>query len=133
MGNEINRRGGYGAILPFWPFDRRREFLDGLAAPEWRTFPVAVPGIHVDHKDDGTVYEFETPGLSKDDVDLRIDGDDLVVSSKSHDDRYAIHYRVTVPGINHPEDIKARMHYGILEVTVPDSKDADASTHIDVE
>ena len=134
MGNDINRYGG-GAILPFWPFEGRRDFLDGLgqAAPVWRTLSTRMPGIHMDRKDGMTVYEFETPGLSKDDVDVRIDGSDLVVSSKSQDDRYSIHYRVTAPDIDRPEDIKARMHDGILEVTVPDGKDPDKNTRIDVE
>lgn len=133
MGNDINRYGGYGTIIPSWPFDRRMDFLDSLAAPVWRAFPTRMPGIHVDRKDGRIVYEFETPGLSKDDVDVRLDGGDLVVSSKSHDDRYSIHYRVTAPDINDPKDIKARMHEGLLEVTIPDDKGSDRDTHIDVE
>ncbi|KAF8463362.1 small heat shock protein [Gautieria morchelliformis] len=78
---------------------------------------------------------FELPGLKKEDVDIEVVGNRLVVSGQAStsenidEDDYALHERrcgrfsrtLPIPAGTKPEDIKAEMKEGVLTVKFPKS------------
>jgi len=85
--------GGRG-LLDRDPFvDFRRE-MDRLFDEGFRGFPETArgsfmlsPKVDVTQKDDGWEITAELPGVAKEDIDLRLDGDMLTISGEKRDER----------------------------------------------
>ena len=80
--NELN-------IKDFFDLDPAEPSLRGLLRP-WRLQSVArSPEIRVDLKEAGDLYEVraEIPGVHKEDIDVRIDGNVVTISAQIKQDR----------------------------------------------
>jgi len=90
--------------------------------------------IYEDKKRGALVYEAELPGVRKEDIDLRVEDDRLIVSGEVKRDerieeesyyrigrRYGRFQRVfPLPeGVDDPKGIQAKFENGILRITVP--------------
>jgi len=101
-------------------------------------------------KDNKLVYETELPGVRKEDIDLRVEDDHLIISGEvkrderiAEDDylrigrRYGQFQRVfPLPeGIDDPKKIQAKFEDGILKITVPlrESLKKERAIEIEVE
>lgn len=118
----------------FWP-GLRRPFR-GLA----RDALVWAPRMDVYERDNAIVVKAELPGLKKEDVQLEIDGEDLVIrgESKAESEVTDKHYyrsersfgsfyrRMPLPTGVTSEQIQAKLTDGVLEVRIP--KPAEAKT-----
>ena len=88
------------------------------------------PPIEVFERDNRVVVRAEMPGMRREDLKVRVEGDSLVIEGERKDDRevrHEGHYesewsygrfsrRVTLPAQVDPEHVKARYDNGILEV-----------------
>jgi HSP20 family protein len=76
---------------PFLDFRREMDRLfdesfRGFAEPTRGTFMLS-PKVDVTQKDDGWEITVELPGVAKDDIDLRLEGDMLTISGEKRDER----------------------------------------------
>jgi HSP20 family protein len=95
-----------------------------------------VPPVEVLERDGQLVVRAEVPGLSKDDVNVEIENDELVLSGERIDEHkderegfyqsersYGRFYRsICLPQGVDPEQAKASFSNGVLEVTMPAPK-----------
>jgi HSP20 family protein len=96
--------------------------------------PIAwAPRMDVYEKDNAIVFKAELPGLKKEDVEVEVDGEDLVVRGESKsesevkdEDYYrsersygSFYRRMPLPAGVTPEQIQANLKDGVLEVRVP--------------
>jgi len=119
-----------------WPFTfgRRPRPLRDLAQP----FVTWAPRVDVYQKDNSIVVKAELPGLKKQDVQVEIEGDDLVIRGESkaesevkEDDYYrsernvgSFYRRMRLPAGVTAEQIQATLKDGVLEVVVPKAAEA---------
>jgi HSP20 family protein len=103
-----------------------------------RTF---LPSVDIEETDDHFVLSFDMPGLSKDNIDIEIQGQQLMVSgerkqergngegrSRFSERRYGRFERmVTLPAGVKTDEIEAQYENGVLTVAVP--KAAEAKRH----
>lgn len=74
----------------------------------------------LDESEDATVIELEVPGYPKDNLDVSLDGDSLlVITAEGTEDREERTYEYELPSDANPAGIDAEYNYGVLEVTVP--------------
>lgn len=133
------------------PFDELREELDRLWAPLTAAPPLhgwgvttrgVFPAVNVAENADAVVVEAELPGLSAEQIDVSVAGDELVISGSRHDadvdageasgqtwhrrERGTGRFerRVSLPAAVDPEQVEARLANGVLTVTC--SKAAEA-------
>ena len=108
---------------------QKRFFGDDLLSP---VASVNFPTTDVYTKDGNLVVEAHMPNFSKEDIDINIDGDDLVISAERREKeedkskQYVVRessssfYRsVTLPERADRDNIKADIVDGVLEVVVP--------------
>ena len=102
--------------------------------------------IDIEETDDEYLVDAEVPGIKKEDVDLSIEGDNLLIkvnhqeemdqSSKNyvHKERRmsAMSRSVRLANANLNE-IKAKLEDGILQVTIPKDKEVVSSRKIDID
>jgi len=116
----------------FWP--RAFAFPFGaMPAPTAPTGTTYMPRMDVYEKDNALVFKAELPGLKKEDVHVEIDNGYLVIRGETKAEQevkedayyrmertYGSFYRsVPVPSDVSPEQIKATLEDGVLEVQVP--------------
>lgn len=127
----------------FW----RRPWFGFWRTPMPRSFRAFTPGatkwaprMDVYEKDNAIVIEAELPGLKKEDVQVEVEGEDLVIrgeskaESEAKDEDYyrsersfgSFYRRMPLPAGVTPEQIQATLKDGVLEVRVP--KPAEAKT-----
>ena len=120
----------------FW----RRPWFGLWRTPMPRSFreftPAAIkwaPPMDVYEKDNAIVIKAELPGLKKEDVQVEIEGEDLVIrgeskaESEAKDEDYyrsersfgSFYRRMPLPAGVTPEQIQATLKDGVLEVRVP--------------
>jgi len=105
-----------------------RLVADGNGEEGWAA--VRLPRTNVQETDDAFVFSMEMPGLTRENVDVNIEGDTLIVKgekSEQKEEKGLIRreYRASrfertfnVTGIDR-DQIKAKMEDGILTVTLP--------------
>jgi HSP20 family protein len=108
-----------------WPMPR---LLQRTAMPaRW------MPRMDVYEKDNQLVVEAELPGIKKEDVQVELEGGDLVIRGESRQEREvrdedyyrtersfgSFHRRLPLPFDVDPNQIQASMANGVLEVRIP--------------
>lgn len=90
-----------------------------------------MPAADVSETDAAYVVEVELPGVRREDVDVELDGNELVVSGELKERRREgllrrrtrrignFEYRVLLPGDLRTDDVEASLAYGVLTVYVP--------------
>ncbi|MGZ4509381.1 Hsp20/alpha crystallin family protein [Oryzihumus sp.] len=93
-----------------------------------------VPLADVEETDDAYVIDVELPGVAESDVTIEVNGREVTVTGELKErERKGIlrrrtrrvgefEYSVTLPGDIDPENVDARMHNGVLTITVPKSQ-----------
>jgi HSP20 family protein len=132
---------------PVASFDAWRPLLrqlDDFMSDAWSSTPAfgesrgIVPSVDCDETDDHYVLSFDMPGLDKDNIDIEVQGNQLMVSgerkyerdeergrSRFVERRYGSFQRaITLPvGVNASE-VEAQYHNGVLTVAVPKPAEA---------
>lgn len=131
------RRGG-GATPPMWrpfrgfediysEFDRLVQSLVGGTGSDGAWLPAA----DVSETEGAYVVEIELPGVRPEDVDVELDGNELVVTGEVKERKREgllrrrtrrignFEYRVTLPGDLRADDVEASLAHGLLTVQVP--------------
>ena len=121
-------------LVKYDPFEelrslQRRFFGDDLMAP---ATAMNMPTTDVYMKDNDLIVEAHLPNFAEDDVDIQIDGNNLVISAERHeqekdkDKKYVIRessssfYRsISLPERADVENIEADLDGGILSVKIP--------------
>ena len=102
--------------------------------------------IDIEEKENEYLIEAEVPGVSKEEIDLNVDNEDLCISinrveESNNDGKNYIHRerrtnsmsrRIRLAGAK-LNDIKAKLDDGILTVTVPKDLKTNSSRKIDIE
>jgi HSP20 family protein len=119
--------------LGFWRTPMPRSFREFTpAAIKW------APRMDVYEKDNTIVIEAELPGLKKEDVQVEVEGEDLVIrgeskaESEAKDENYyrsersfgSFYRRMPLPAGVTSEQIQANLKDGVLEVRVPKPAEA---------
>ena len=90
-----------------------------------------LPAADVSETDAAYVVEVELPGVRPEDVDVELDGNELVVTGEVKERKREVllrrrtrrignfEYRVTLPGDLRPDDVEASLAHGLLTVQVP--------------
>src|SRR3954451_15471987 len=102
--------------------DRLAQSVFGGLADEGAWLPAA----DIVETDSAYIIEVELPGVRREDVDVALNGDELVVTGEVKERRREglfrrrtrrvgeFEFRVTVPGYRRDGDIEASMAYGVL-------------------
>ena len=91
-----------------------------------------IPAADIVERNNGWLFRVDMPGIEKDDIDIQVDGDHLVVSGKRHEhkeetkDGYVhiertdgfFERRFVLPETVHRDKISAKTKNGVLEVHV---------------
>lgn len=118
-----------------WPFGRNRvrkafeEALEKVFKEEGETLePLSELSEHEDHY----LLRVEVPGLGPENLEVRLDGDQLVVEGEKKEEKRTKHlseivygriYRAyLLPKDAKKEGIEAKLHKGVLEVRIPREK-----------
>ena len=154
-------RGGFDPFLgtrdifttsPFSLMRRMTEEMDRIfadaGARQWQgDAPDWVPAVEVAERDNKYIVRAEIPGLKPEDVDVEINGNELILQGERKYEReedrggvrrtersYGRFYRaIPLPDEINPEQIKASCENGILEVTIPMSQKQTNNRHIPVQ
>src|SRR6202035_771352 len=90
-----------------------------------------LPAADVVETDSAYVIEVELPGVRREDVDVELDGNELVVTGEVKERKREgllrrrtrrignFEYRVTLPGDFRTDDVEASLAHGVLTVHVP--------------
>lgn len=112
-----------------WPFARALQRRAQLPAAR-------VPRVDVFEREGDIVIKAELPGIKQEDVDLSIEGDDLVLRAEQREEREvkdenwyrmersygSLYRRLPLPEGTKAEAVKAALSDGVLEITVPKAK-----------
>jgi HSP20 family protein len=97
------------------------------------------PPADVTETDDAYVVEIELPGVKRDDIDVELNGNELVVSGELKErERKGLlrrrtrrvgefEYRVILPGDLHEHGVEASLTNGVLTLRVPKAEHAKAA------
>jgi HSP20 family protein len=119
-------------------FDRLVQSLTGGQGSDSAWMPAA----DVLETDAAYVIEIELPGVRREDVDVELDGNELIVSGELKERTREgllrrrtrrignFEYRVILPGDLRADDVEASLAYGVLTVHVPK---AQATKHNKIE
>lgn len=121
---------GFGSLLRDWP----------TRDDEWQDRTLWAPQIDVQHRGDAIVVRADLPGVSKEDVQVDVQDDALIISGRRSEERedggddqgyrmversYGSFYRsVPLPQGTSSDQIEAVMRDGVLKVTVPIAESA---------
>ncbi|KAA8964336.1 Hsp20/alpha crystallin family protein [Mycobacterium sp.] len=109
--------------------------LDGW---RWADDHAWMPAADVTETKDSYVVEVELPGVRREDVDVELSGDELVISGEFKERKRQgllrrrtrrvgkFEYRVTVPGEIRDSDVSAALSHGVLTVELPKARSATA-------
>jgi HSP20 family protein len=102
---------------------------------EWEPRALWTPQIDVQQRNDAVVVRADLPGVRKEDVQVEVESDALIISGQRREEReaggddqgyrmversYGSFYRsVPLPQGANPDDIEATMRDGVLTVTLP--------------
>jgi HSP20 family protein len=115
-------------------FDRMLRRFDMPAYGRWpQGF---IPPVDIEETDDAYVFEFELPGVKRDDINIEVGAQELRISGQitqkertgvlRHSTRRtgSFDYRVALPSGVDPDRVEAKFDDGILTVTLPRSEAA---------
>ena len=120
-------------------FDRLVQSVIGVASSDGAWEPAA----DVFETDAAYIIEIELPGVRREDVDVELDGNDLVVRGELKERKREgllrrrtrrignFEYRLTLPGDVRAEDAEASLAYGLLRLYIPKAQ-ATKRSKIDV-
>lgn len=98
-----------------------------------------LPAADVVETDSAYVIEVELPGVRREDVDVKLNGNELVVTGEVKERKREgmfrrrtrrvgeFEFRVTLPGYLRDGDIEASLAYGVLTVYVPKAESTKSS------
>jgi len=98
-----------------------------------------LPAADIVETDSGYIVEVELPGVRREDVDVALNGNELVVTGEVKERKREglfrrrtrkvgqFEFRVTLPGDLRADDIEASLAYGVLSVYVPKAERAKSS------
>jgi HSP20 family protein len=101
--------------------------------------PIWSPPADVTETDDTYVVEIEVPGVRREDIDVEINGNELIVSGElKEQERKGLlrrktrrvgefEYRVLLPGDIHDHGVESSLANGVLTVRVPKAEHAKAT------
>lgn len=101
-----------------------------------------LPAADVSETDAAYVVEIELPGVRREDIDVELDGNELVVTGEVKERKREgllrrrtrrignFEYRVTLPGDFRADNVEASLAHGVLTVQVPK---AQTTTHTKIE
>ena len=127
---------------PLSDFERLRRMLDqtfgNFGLPALATESVGwAPPIDIEEQDDAYVIEAEVPGVKKDDVNIELISNELMVTGEIKErEREGIlrkrtrrigrfEYRVRLPEQVDPDSVEAKLKDGVLSVRVPKHEQAE--------
>ena len=98
-----------------------------------------LPAADIIETDSAYVIEIELPGVRREDVDVNLNGNELVVTGEVKERKHEglfrrrtrsvgeFEFRVTLPGYLREGDIEASLAYGVLNVYVPKAESTKSS------
>ena len=127
---------------PLSELERLRRLLDqtfgGFGVPALATESVGwAPPVDIEEQDDAYVIEAELPGVAKDDVDIELISNELMITGELKErEREGIlrkrtrrvgrfEYRVRLPEQVDPDRVEAKLTDGVLSVRVPKHEQAE--------
>lgn len=127
---------------PLSDFERLRRMLDqtfgSFGLPALATESVGwAPPVDIEEQDDAYVIEAEVPGVKKDDVNIELVSNELMVTGEIKErEREGIlrkrtrrigrfEYRVRLPEQVDPDNVEAKLNDGVLLVRVPKHEQAE--------
>ncbi|RCV52263.1 Hsp20/alpha crystallin family protein [Marinitenerispora sediminis] len=134
-------RRGRAVPAQWTPFSEFEELYDRMGRLLDVTFGEGVRGdvwtplADVSETEEGYVVEAEVPGMSRDDIDIRLDGNELIISGETREAgepqehrgrrvrqrtrRYGrFEYRTTLPSDIDADRVDARLDNGVLTVSI---------------
>lgn len=112
----------------------------GALEDDWQARTLWGPRIDVQQRDHAVIVRADLPGVRKEDVQLEVEGDTLVISGERREEReeggddqdyrlversYGNFYRaVPLPQGTNPDAIEAKMRDGVLTITLPLAEEA---------
>ena len=127
---------------PLSDFERLRRMLDqtfgSFGLPALATESVGwAPPVDIEEQDDAYVIEAEVPGVKKDDVNIELVSNELMVTGEIKErEREGIlrkrtrrigrfEYRIRLPEQVDPDNVEAKLKDGVLSVRVPKHEQAE--------
>ncbi len=109
--------------------DEMDDLLGSFFGPAWGSLRTgtATPRVETNVKDGYLVMKAEVPGYSPDEVKVNLAGDTLQIEAEhkagegEQQERHHFAYRYTLPEPVDPEQVKANLHHGVLEIQLPAS------------
>ena len=98
-----------------------------------------LPAADIVETDSAYVIEIELPGVRREDVDVHLNGNELVVTGEVKERKREglfrrrtrrvgeFEFRVTLPGYLRESDVEASLAYGVLNVYVPKAESTKSS------
>ena len=119
----------------------RRPFPSLLGRDRWlpiRPLSLRMPSIDVYEEKDSVVVKAELPGMTKEDIEVNLAGEDLTIKGEKKEDKEVKednYYRrersygsflrtVALPSEVKSDEIKASFKDGVLEIRLPKTEDA---------
>jgi HSP20 family protein len=112
----------------------------GMQEDDWQERSLWSPQIDVQQRNDSVIVRADLPGVSKENVQVEVEGDALIISGQRREEReeggddqgyrllersYGSFYRsVPLPQGVDPDQIEAAMRDGVLTVTLPLAENA---------
>jgi HSP20 family protein len=134
-----NSTRGLPTIYPTWNSPLDRFFKNDLINLWEKAMPDTIPSVNIKEQKDSYIIEMAAPGLKKDNFNIDVDGNILIISSekesetqegKDGDDFSRREYNyssfsrsLTLPDNTDTGKIKAKYNDGILALTVPKKED----------
>ncbi|UCE97390.1 MAG: Hsp20/alpha crystallin family protein [Dehalococcoidia bacterium] len=140
----IRRNGGERALVPLFSAPSVLEEFDALARKTWDYWPFStienvMPTIDVYEEKGELVVKAELPGISKEDLDVTLEGDKLTIKAEKQEEiaeettlhkrerYYGQYFRsVTLPYPVLENGISATMENGVLELRFTKAEEARA-------
>ncbi|MCW2963413.1 MAG: heat shock protein Hsp20 [Actinomycetia bacterium] len=120
------------------PLDRVRSLIDQTLGGEIASMLTEVraftPPVDIEETDDAYVVEADLPGVQREDIDIELEGNELLVSGevKQRDGRFRrrtrrvgrFELRVVLPHGVDSSGVDAKLDHGVLTVRVPKAEKA---------
>jgi HSP20 family protein len=120
------------------PLDRVRSLLDQTLGGEIASMLTEVraftPPVDIEETDDAYVVEADLPGVQREDIDIELEGNELLVSGevKQREGRFRrrtrrvgrFELRVVLPNGVDSSGVDAKLDHGVLTVRVPKAEKA---------
>lgn len=105
--------------VPPWFGEKKRTSKSGESAGTQEETEVG-ESFSLEESEDASVIEVEVPGYPKDNLDVSLDGDSLlVITAEATGNREEKTYEYELPSDANVSGVDAQYEYGVLEVTVP--------------